>query len=193
MPQGVAWAGQRPASPDDARERLLDAAAACIQRYGLEKTGISDVASEAGVTRRTVYRYFADRDALISAALVRGVQDFADRARALMAEQIDPGEMLLAGLLYALRALPADPLLGRLVAGDETLLTEAAFPAAQTVLAPTLAPLRDAAGWSDQELAECGELIMRLLLSLMASPLPGRSEHELRGFLERRLLPALGL
>lgn len=193
MPQGVAWAGDRPTGPEDARARLLEAAGHCLQRYGLEKTGISDVASEAGVTRRTVYRYFPDRDALISAALVRGVQDFAARARALLASFESPGEMVVEGLAFAVRELPRDPLLGRVLEDGSTLLTETSFPAARAVLSPVLQPLSDAADWSPEQADECGELIMRLALSLIASPRPDRGEEALRVFLRRRLLPSLGL
>ena len=193
MPQGVAWAGDRPSGPEDARERLLEAAARCVQRYGLEKTGISDVASEAGVTRRTVYRYFPDRDALVSAALVRGVQDFADRARELLASLGSPGEMVVEGLAFAIRELPQDPLLGRALEAGQALLTESSFPAARGVLRSVLQPLADAAGWDEAEADECGELVMRLVLSLMAAPIPGRDEAALRDFLTRRLLPSLGI
>ncbi|MGH0029217.1 MAG: TetR/AcrR family transcriptional regulator [Myxococcota bacterium] len=192
MPHGVAWAGDRPASPDDARERLLDAAVACIQRYGFEKTGISDVAGEAGVTRRTVYRYFADRDALLSAALVRGVSDFTARARALLETYDDPGEMVVEGVLFALVELGRDPLLGRVLASG-ALLTEDSLPAAHSVLAPTIKPVIDAAGWTPEQAEECGEVILRMAVSLLAAPSPGRSPDQMRGFLARRLLPALGL
>jgi len=193
MPQGVAWAGDRPAGPEDARERLLEATVECIHRYGLEKTGLSDVASEAGVTRRTVYRYFPDRDALVSAALTRGIQDFAARARALLASLDDPARMVVDGLLFAVRELPRDPVLGRVLADGDPLLTEASFPAARAALGPVVQPLTEAAGWGPRELDECGELIMRVALSLITSPRADRSEDDLRVFLERRLIPALGL
>ena len=39
------WAGQPPTSTEQARERLMDAAIVCLQRYGLEKTGVGDIAA----------------------------------------------------------------------------------------------------------------------------------------------------
>ena len=45
------WSGQPPASNEEAQERLMDAAIACLQRYGLEKTGVGDIAAAAGVTK----------------------------------------------------------------------------------------------------------------------------------------------
>lgn len=193
MPQGVAWSGDRPAGPDDARARLLDAAAYCIQRFGLEKTGIADIASEAGVTRRTVYRYFPDRNAIVGATLVRGVGEFAERARTLLASVPDPAEAVVDGLLYALRELPRDPLLGALIVNGEVALTDSEFPEAMEVMAYVLEPLSQTTGWSRRDLEESAELIGRLALSLMSSPRTDRTEAELRGFLQRRLVRALGL
>jgi AcrR family transcriptional regulator len=172
---------------------LLDAAADCIQRFGLEKTGIADIAGEAGVTRRTVYRYFSDRDSIVSATLVRGVSEFANRARELIAATPDPAQAVLEGLLFALRELPRDPLLGSLMVAGEVALSDAEFPEAMRVLEFVLEPLREAAQWSEHEFEEAGELIIRLALSLMASPRAHRSEPELREFLRVRLLPGLGL
>ncbi len=64
-----AWAGlPSPASDTEARSRLLDAARRCFERFGTEKTSITDIAAEAGVTRRTVYRYFDSSDELLRAA-----------------------------------------------------------------------------------------------------------------------------
>ena len=53
---------------EGAREQIVKAARACFERFGTEKTSMSDVAREAGVSRGTVYRYFQDRADLIEAA-----------------------------------------------------------------------------------------------------------------------------
>jgi AcrR family transcriptional regulator len=55
-------------SSPEVREQIVKAARACFVRFGTEKTSMSDVAKEAGVSRGTVYRYFQDR-----ADLVEGV------------------------------------------------------------------------------------------------------------------------
>jgi AcrR family transcriptional regulator len=39
-------------------ERVLDAAKVCIERWGMAKITIDDIANEAGVSRATLYRLF---------------------------------------------------------------------------------------------------------------------------------------
>ena len=51
--------------PQSTREKILEAAGRCLERFGIQKTTLADVAEEAGVARVTVYRQFADRDALV--------------------------------------------------------------------------------------------------------------------------------
>ncbi|HYP95908.1 MAG TPA: helix-turn-helix domain-containing protein, partial [Mycobacterium sp.] len=65
MPRGSRSQPAESASTDDARERILAAAERCIDRHGIRKTTMDDVASEVGLSRPSVYRYFADRDDLL--------------------------------------------------------------------------------------------------------------------------------
>ncbi|TWT14824.1 TetR/AcrR family transcriptional regulator [Reyranella sp. CPCC 100927] len=54
--------------PTDAtRDRILDAALACLRRYGGAKTKIEDIASEAGLARTGVYRYFSNKREIVAA------------------------------------------------------------------------------------------------------------------------------
>ncbi|MFL4473149.1 TetR/AcrR family transcriptional regulator [Paeniglutamicibacter sp. MACA_103] len=61
----------RPGRPRDLAvdHAILDAAAARMSRYGYERMTIDDVARDAGVTRPTVYRRWASKDALAVAAI----------------------------------------------------------------------------------------------------------------------------
>jgi AcrR family transcriptional regulator len=45
---------------------ILTAAAACIMRIGLDKTSMDDVAAQAGVSRRTLYRAFGSKEQLFA-------------------------------------------------------------------------------------------------------------------------------
>ena len=52
------WGGEPPRDDAEARRRILDATRECIDKYGAS-VGIADVARSLGVTRPTVYRYYA--------------------------------------------------------------------------------------------------------------------------------------
>lgn len=50
------------------RTRVLDAAIAALETREIDDLSMAEIASEAGVSLRTLYRYFADRSALLDAA-----------------------------------------------------------------------------------------------------------------------------
>lgn len=66
--------------------RILDAAAALVERYGYSKTTLDDVAREAGVAKGTLYLHWNTREELFGAVLRREQillsRSFLDRIRA---------------------------------------------------------------------------------------------------------------
>jgi AcrR family transcriptional regulator len=66
---------------EGAREEIVKAARACFVRFGTEKTSMSDVARHAGLSRGTVYRYFADRADLIEAVFAYESNHFHESMR----------------------------------------------------------------------------------------------------------------
>lgn len=61
-------ASSEPAIPTpSARERVIDAAYLCFDRYGLQKTTMDDVAAAAGCSRQTVYNNFATKADIVTA------------------------------------------------------------------------------------------------------------------------------
>ena len=57
-----------------ARQRILRAAGAALAARGLAAT-VDDVAEAAGISRRTIFRHFATRDALFVAVIRAGVSN----------------------------------------------------------------------------------------------------------------------
>jgi AcrR family transcriptional regulator len=79
-PAPIRWGGRtRRDDPDEARQALVDAAGRCFGRLGLASTRVDDIAREARVSRPTVYKYFANRDAIVLAVVV-------ERTRKLFAQ-----------------------------------------------------------------------------------------------------------
>ncbi|MET0361914.1 MAG: helix-turn-helix domain-containing protein [Sphingobium sp.] len=63
---------------------ILDAAAVCIQRKGFDNTSLEEVASEAGVSRTTLYRRFGNRESLFTSLLWARAEPFRDWTRSIL-------------------------------------------------------------------------------------------------------------
>jgi AcrR family transcriptional regulator len=123
------------------REQLLDAALRTAVDQGFAAVTMERIARAAGVTRPVVYGLFADRGALLGALLERETQ----RARAALAPalppvpapdaDVDPTELLVAGLGAYLRAAAEAPDTWRLV----LFPTEGAPPELQAAVASSRA------------------------------------------------------
>src|SRR5215469_14784240 len=59
-------------------ERILDAAATLLVRWGYRKTTIDDVAREAGVGKGTIYLHWKDKNELFMAAIWRTSKQLSD-------------------------------------------------------------------------------------------------------------------
>jgi len=106
------------------REDLLAAAAACFVETGIRKTTMEDVAHAAGAGKATLYRYFANKDALIDALLEREGQRFRRRLQ----RGVEQADSVLAGLqdafVIGIRFFTEHPVLGRGRDEDPALLLE---------------------------------------------------------------------
>ena len=67
------------------RDALLDAAAIRYARYGPRKTTMDEVARTAGFSRATVYKHFANKDALYRGLLDRDTHEFIAEVKACIA------------------------------------------------------------------------------------------------------------
>src|SRR6476620_4570299 len=76
---------QVPAEPSlDRRAQILDAAIVCFAKRGFHQTSTHDISAEAGISVGLIYRYFANKEAVIAAMADRHkneIQDLLERAR----------------------------------------------------------------------------------------------------------------
>lgn len=88
-------------SPDEAdnstRERILAATAEVLGNYGMTKLSLSEVAAQAGVSRPTLYRWFASKENLLDAFVVWERRHY-DRAVARIDSDLPAAERLDAAL-----------------------------------------------------------------------------------------------
>lgn len=79
------------------RERILAATAEVLGRHGMTKLSLSEVASQAGVSRPTLYRWFASKRELLDAFVVWERQ-YYERAVTAATADLAPCERLDAAL-----------------------------------------------------------------------------------------------
>lgn len=109
-------------SDNDEREaQLLRAAAAVIIRQGYDKTTMSDIADEAGVSRGTVYLYFKGKEELFEALLYWEWMQYAQAW--LEAMESDPHGGTIGGFYRAIfRAVNSRPLMASIMRRDRRVL-----------------------------------------------------------------------
>ena len=190
-----AWAGAPPDDDAEARSRLMDAAVRCVQRLGSERTRLADVALEAGVTRPTIYAYFANRDDLLRAAMLRAADNLVDRLERNLRGIDDPAEIAVEILLFCLREAASNPGLAPLLAAGSAAPNQAPLvPRGLDVAKRAVQRIIELRPDLEPEWDEIAEVMVRYFLSLITVPGPRRrTQSELRAFLHRRLVPALGL
>ena len=193
--QREAWDGDPP-QPTAARERLLAVAARCVASNGIAATGIAHVALEAGVSRPTVYRYFKDREELIRSVLLQAGLRLASEVQEKIRAFPNPGDKVVEATVFTLQAVQDNPVLRQVwqpAMFDANVLHGFTQPASITFARVAFSEIIEASGWDDAEATESMEFLLRMILSLLASPEPRRSEQDLRAFLRRRLVPGLAL
>lgn len=191
------WQGNPPRTEAEARERIVAAATTCLEKFGPAKTTLSDVASELGVTRQTVYRYYANLAELFAAVAQAGLDDFVDRMQRHLSTARTPSEAAIESVVFAVRAIRQERHIGALFQAGETDVFSRDVTSAAAVALGADILRRIPVNWSeigvaDDELGGLAEILMRLFVSFLQYPAdPPRSEDELRALVRRWLGPAL--
>src|SRR3989475_3563755 len=71
-------------STTDRRTQILDAAVVCFAKRGFHQASMHDISAEAGISVGLIYRYFQNKEAVISAMAdrhKREIQGILERAR----------------------------------------------------------------------------------------------------------------
>lgn len=191
------WRGAPPADDAEARRRIIEAAGRLIERRGPQRTSLSDVAAELGVTRPTVYRYFAATEDLLAAAAEVTLQGWTARIGKLSAGIGDPAELLVEAVAYLVEHLPREPLLSLLLETDRARLVSQrmvlpdAISRSRIMLEHTSIDWK-ALGYRGQAMDELVEYLLRLVQSLVIAPSdPQRSPAALRALLRQWIGPVL--
>lgn len=187
----------RPGAPA-LEERVLDAAVRCVQRWGVAKTTLDDVAREAGCSRATVYRAFpGGKELLVQAMAAREIAAVLDRLAEALAGGVDLLDTLTRGLVTAVTEVRSHAALQYLVEHEPGLvLPYVSFDG----LDPLLAVATDVVSphlerfVARREAAELAELVARLVVSHALEPSPFvdlADADDARRFVATYLLPGV--
>ena len=111
----VRWGDRRRADSDFAREQILDAALRCFEKLTYQKTRMEHIASEAKVSRQTIYRYFPNRDEVVMGVIMRELYSFVDLFRERVDATASFAEFVVETLAVADEAVQSSPVLGLLL------------------------------------------------------------------------------
>lgn len=105
-------------SDNEARkQRILDTAADLFIQYGYDKTTVSDIAREAGVSKGVIYLHFDSKDALLEALFLRETQRYSETWFELLEADPESGRI---GVMYKyiLVALTTRPFMAAIFSQD---------------------------------------------------------------------------
>jgi AcrR family transcriptional regulator len=173
-PRGV------PVDPVERADRILDAAARLLLRYGHDRTTISDIAREAGIAKGSVYAHWRSRDRLFLALLRREQAVLLAQIRDRLRDAERPADLELL-LAESVRAYQRSPLVTAVLTGNTEVLGSLARASAEEgrphgSIVELLATLRaEGLVRTDRSLAEQATVLTAMYLGyfLTAPLMPG--------------------
>lgn len=86
-------------SRKNAAQRVFETARELFYRRGIRAVGIDEIVAQAGVTKPSLYRAFASKDALVAACLEESAKEGRMELDAIMAETPDDPRQQLRGIV----------------------------------------------------------------------------------------------
>jgi AcrR family transcriptional regulator len=165
--------------PDETADRILGAAVAQAEDFGLRRFTMDGVARRVGVSRVTIYRYFPKKDQLVSALIMRELRRFLTRLDAVIEAEPTSEAKLVQGVLFCLNHLREHGLLNRLLRTEPELILPYLTTKAGGVVAAArrwiarLIRTEVAEGriaLPDEDIDLLAELLVRTVISLTLTP-----------------------
>jgi AcrR family transcriptional regulator len=170
-----------------AAHRILDAAAELFATRDAAAVGMNEIATAAGCSRATLYRYFENREALHTAFVNREAyrlhHELSDQIRGLQ----DPGERLIAGVTTALRMVRKSPALASWFATTQPPIGGEMAEQSEVIKALTAAFLNSLDPDDPAVVERRARWLVRVITSLLV--FPGSDETDEKQLLQEFVLP----
>lgn len=86
-------------APEERKAELVAAARKLFDKYGVEKTRISDIVSEVGVAQGVFYYYFASKEAMVEVVVQQVRAELEEKMQAILADEKASFACKLAGYI----------------------------------------------------------------------------------------------
>jgi AcrR family transcriptional regulator len=169
-----------------AADRILDAAGSLFASQGVARTNMGDVATAAGCSRATLYRYFESRDVLRVAFVNRTARRVEREVNAEVAHLTDPGEYVVEAILAALRRVRTDPELAAWWEPSAVAIASELTGNSAVIEGLAAAFVGDI---EDPEVRAVATWLVRVVVAFLV--MPGESEQAEREALQRFVAPAI--
>lgn len=169
-----------PAAPDAAeriRDRILDAATACLVEDGLAGRVHARIAERAGISRPTVYKYVGDQDAILAAVVDREFDRFVDAVLPYLSSSDDIRAHLVDAVVFVVEYARGNDLLQKSLRDHPEVLLPALTTGSGPLLERTaevfgdqLGRALDLAGATGVTARDAVEWMFRIIVSLITAP-----------------------
>ena len=190
---------QEPPRRDETETRIIDAAYELFLTFGLRRTTLGQIAKQAGIGRPTLYRRFADKDAVTQAVFLRETRRVIYSVWQEVQDIEDPQEVLVRSFAVGISTFHRHPLTRRLLDTEpEAILPYLTIKAGgyidlgHAVLGELAQRLRDSERYQGMDVDYLLEVLGRLFNSLIVTPtrmVDIDDEEQLNRFVEQCLRP----
>jgi AcrR family transcriptional regulator len=170
-----------------AADRILDAAGELFAQQEAATVGMHEIASAAGCSRATLYRYFENRDALYTAYVHRESYRLYREMTEQINSVVDPRERLIEGILASLRNVRESPALASWFATTQRPIGAELAEQSEVIKALTEAFVISLGPDDPEWVAHRARWLVRVMTSLFL--FPGHDDDDERAMLEEFVVP----
>ena len=170
-----------------AADRILDAAGELFAQKEAAAVGMHEIASTAGCSRATLYRYFENREALYTAYVHRESYRLYREMTEQINSVVDPRERLIEGILASLRNVRESPALASWFATSQRPIGAEMAEQSEVIKALTEAFVVSLAPDDADVVAHRARWLVRVMTSLFL--FPGHDDDDERAMLEEFVVP----
>jgi AcrR family transcriptional regulator len=180
--------------------RILDAAEQCIHRFGIRRSTVGEVARVGKLSRGSIYRYFADKDAVVAGVFKRRQELYLNRTEAALEKEVSLVDKLTHSVVSGRKDMEEGIFASLAETEPETvamMFLDPSFYRRSVSFWPPHIRMAQAAGEisSEVDAATATDFIMRLAVSLVMFPNMGlglKSRRDIRAYLEQVVAHGLG-